>query len=95
MEKTTVVIIVMKLVAVTVWWFTSSVFFENQLYLTNFIPIFNFQKNEIADTCPLNYFRCRNRRCVPTSRICNGNDDCGDGTDETDGCLSEYKMRCM
>lgn len=28
------------------------------------------------------HFRCRNRRCIPISKICNKIDDCGDGSDE-------------
>ena len=32
--------------------------------------------------CPANHFRCNNTRCVFKSWICDGADDCGDGSDE-------------
>ncbi|UYV70531.1 endocytosis [Cordylochernes scorpioides] len=32
--------------------------------------------------CPLGQIRCKNRKCVSISNKCNGNDDCGDGSDE-------------
>lgn len=37
--------------------------------------------------CPLNHFRCFNQRCVPNNLVCNGNNDCGDYTDESEGCF--------
>lgn len=33
-------------------------------------------------------FECDNARCVAASLQCNGDDDCGDDSDETDGCLT-------
>ena len=32
--------------------------------------------------CPLDEFVCNNLQCVPYFLVCNGVDDCGDGTDE-------------
>ena len=32
--------------------------------------------------CEENQFLCANRKCIPGNWICNGNNDCGDGSDE-------------
>ena len=45
-------------------------------------------KITILGSCPMNHFRCGNKRCVPNSRLCNGKDNCGDNTDEIEGCTS-------
>ena len=34
--------------------------------------------------CKRNEFTCNNGRCVTETRKCDGNDDCGDGSDEED-----------
>ena len=34
----------------------------------------------------MNYFRCKNKRCVPKSKVCDGYNDCLDNSDEVDGC---------
>ena len=36
-----------------------------------------------------NQFTCENNICVPLSRICNGNNDCGDWSDEIRLCSSK------
>ena len=36
----------------------------------------------ILATCSDTEFRCRDTRCIAYSKVCNGNDDCGDGSDE-------------
>ncbi|XP_039628542.1 low-density lipoprotein receptor-like [Polypterus senegalus] len=36
----------------------------------------------LSSTCAQNYFQCANERCVPYRWICDGTDDCGDGSDE-------------
>lgn len=41
-----------------------------------------FKFNDISELCPDNEFRCRNRRCIPRSLLCNQVDDCGDASDE-------------
>lgn len=33
-------------------------------------------------SCGIHAFRCKNRRCVPKSLVCDGVDNCGDGSDE-------------
>ena len=41
---------------------------------------------KLIDQCPLDHFQCLNQRCVPNSVVCNGENDCGDYTDESEGC---------
>lgn len=36
----------------------------------------------IEITCPMNYFTCSNKKCIPDSWRCNKHDDCQDGSDE-------------
>ena len=40
----------------------------------------------LESNCPKSHFLCTNDICVTGSVLCDGNDDCGDGSDETKGC---------
>lgn len=35
--------------------------------------------------CPLDFFQCGDKRCIPDRKLCDGSRDCYDGTDE-DNC---------
>lgn len=45
-----------------------------------------------ANTCAPGFFSCANKLCVPSSYRCDGEDDCGDRSDES-GCSSN-KPEC-
>ena len=37
-----------------------------------------------SSVCQSYEFECINTRCIPEDRVCNGEDDCGDMSDEND-----------
>jgi len=39
----------------------------------------------MTSSCPDNFFQCNNsKQCVPSSYVCDGEQDCDDFTDEVD-----------
>ena len=53
----------------------------NQI-LFSFIVL--FIELESCCSCEKNQFLCNNKKCIPESWKCNGNNDCGDSSDELD-----------
>ena len=52
-----------------------------------------FNSSFSSGTCPPFAFRCRNKRCVLKSKVCDGINDCVDNSDETDGCKGNKKIK--
>ena len=40
--------------------------------------------------CPNNSFACKNGKCIPDKMTCDSNDNCGDGSDEEEGCKGNF-----
>ena len=38
--------------------------------------------------CPVNHYKCDNDACIPNVWVCDGDNDCGDNSDEHNSCLS-------
>ena len=49
----------------------------------------------MASNCPENRFECTNQRCVTGDSLCDGQDDCGDNSDETVGCKGQLKTNLL
>ena len=43
--------------------------------------------------CPPKTFPCNNTMCVHKAWVCDGEDDCGDGSDEAVKLCGEYRFR--
>ena len=39
------------------------------------------------ESCPKDLFLCANNKCLDPSILCDGNDDCGDNSDESTICF--------
>ena len=46
----------------------------------------------IEGNCLNNQYTCSNKNCIPSVKICNGFDDCGDNSDEIEAC---YRMNIL
>ena len=48
--------------------------------------------------CPTNHFSCKNKNCISRAWVCDGDNDCGDNSDEMENCDSRIclvdEFRC-
>ena len=56
--------------------------------VTNTEPVFVSLSRALApnNTCDDSSFRCRYKACIPQRFVCDHDDDCGDGSDESVEC---------
>uniref|UniRef100_A0A671MJE0 Uncharacterized protein n=1 Tax=Sinocyclocheilus anshuiensis TaxID=1608454 RepID=A0A671MJE0_9TELE len=59
----------------------SGVLFKIQSHVSH-VPSFVFPFLSVARHCPHDEFQCNNTLCKPLSWKCDGEDDCGDNSDE-------------
>ena len=52
------------------------------LFITLFPHLLTAQDDQLIQCKAPEYFICRNGNCLPNGYICDGDDDCGDGSDE-------------
>ena len=45
----------------------------------------------LGGACSTHEFLCGNQQCVPLTWTCDGEDDCGDNSDETASCLGMFR----
>ena len=45
----------------------------------------------LGGACSTHEFLCGNEQCVPLTWTCDGEDDCGDNSDETASCLGMFR----
>ena len=43
----------------------------------------------LGEECPPHAFLCANNHCIPFNKVCDGNRDCQDNSDETTICTGE------
>ena len=46
----------------------------------------NLSKFTVSFGCPTNHFLCKNSKCLAPLYKCDGKNDCGDNSDENEGC---------
>lgn len=44
------------------------------------------RRSVFNNTCGSNEFMCQNRQCIPKHFVCDHDNDCGDGSDESQEC---------
>lgn len=52
------------------------------LFNNQYIVVLPYTLICLQVACQMGYFKCNNSQCVFKAYICDGRDDCGDGSDE-------------
>ena len=75
--------------------------FSHLFYRCNYSPDCPNGEDELdcpQKECPANHYMCKNDNCIPNVWVCDGDNDCGDNTDELETCPSrtceDDQFRC-
>ena len=76
------------------WHLTTECFCQKVFHTINtlFLLFFNLSITTEAPACTGGHYRCGDGMCLKANLVCDGNEDCEDGTDEKDCCKLAWEL---
>lgn len=69
--------------------------FSGTLWWRAFLTVIDFFLVFAGEVCASHQFECASGHCIPFTWTCDGEDDCGDGSDENQSCRGEIEIYCV